>query len=106
MTSVDALRVDAVQPPHLLGQVGPRALDDQVVVVAVDVYAEDNTWRTVTLTHAQLAGIPTCNSKGPGNRGRDVFRLRTLILMWLARRAWRLARAMYRRRQARRPRTE
>jgi hypothetical protein len=34
-----------------------------------------------------------------------MFRLRTIILMWLARRAWELAKYAYRRRQARRPRT-
>ena len=69
VTPVDALRVDAVQPPHLLEQVGPRALDDQVVVVAVDVYAEDNTWRTVTLTHAQLAGSQRVTARAPGTGG-------------------------------------
>jgi hypothetical protein len=33
-----------------------------------------------------------------------MFRLRTIILMWLARRAWKLAMYAYHRRQARRPR--
>ena len=34
-----------------------------------------------------------------------MFRLRTIILMWLARRAWKLASSMYRQRRARRART-
>jgi hypothetical protein len=34
-----------------------------------------------------------------------MFRLRTIVLMWLARRAWRLLGAAYRRRQRRRLRT-
>jgi hypothetical protein len=33
-----------------------------------------------------------------------MFRLRTIILVWLARQAWKLATYAYRRRQARRPR--
>jgi hypothetical protein len=34
-----------------------------------------------------------------------MLRLRTIMLMWLARRAWKLASSLYRRRQARRPRS-
>jgi hypothetical protein len=34
-----------------------------------------------------------------------MFRIRTLILMWLARQAWKLAIRAYRRRQRRQPRT-
>ena len=34
-----------------------------------------------------------------------MLKLRTIILMWLARRAWKLASSLYRRRRARRPRT-
>jgi hypothetical protein len=34
-----------------------------------------------------------------------MLRIRTIILLWLARRAWKLASTLYRRRRARRPHT-
>jgi hypothetical protein len=35
-----------------------------------------------------------------------MLRLRTIVLMWLARRAWKLARSLYQRRQARHVRAQ